>query len=336
MVINILTNYKMEFFSSIALMKEKKLSMNIELLKLYGKEYQLEFKFIPFHEIYFAKNDFKGQVFLYTSSEDPDLLYKSYIEDIIMGLKLQGAILIPDLHFFRAHHNKVFMEILRDILLQKIDTGISSQHFGTFEDFELSKNKVCLPSVIKKASGAGSSGVALLRTEKDLNRIPSQFSRSFDLKLSLKRILKLWSFYSNYRNKFIIQNFIPGLSGDFKILIYWDKYFIISRKTRKNDFRASGSGNFDFNVIPPDGIFDFAEKIHSLLHLPIVSLDIAFNGERFFLIEFQCLHFGTATLEKSSRYYLRINNAWERINETSILEKEYVRSIASFLNQKSE
>jgi hypothetical protein len=81
----------------------------------------------------------------------------------------------------------------------------------------------------------------------------------------------------------------------------------------------------------PDGIFDFAEKILLLLHLPIISLDIATNGERFLLLEFQCLHFGPMTLENPSRYYVRRNSKWERIIDTSILEKEFVRTISTFL-----
>jgi glutathione synthase/RimK-type ligase-like ATP-grasp enzyme len=219
-IINVLTNHKMEFYSSMALLKEKKLSMNIELMKQYSSEYQIEFKFMNFQEVSFIGVNYKNQIFLYISSEDPDLLYKSYIEDIVMGLKLQGAILIPDLFLFKAHHNKVFMEILRAILLNKIDTGITSQHFGTLEDFEKYKHLVSLPSVIKKASSTGSHGVELLKTRRDLNKIPYRISRSFNIKESFKRILGIWSPFSNYRNKFIIQNFIPGLSGDFKIYIY--------------------------------------------------------------------------------------------------------------------
>jgi glutathione synthase/RimK-type ligase-like ATP-grasp enzyme len=335
MIINVLINYKKEFYSSIALMRENKLSMNFEQLKLFGQDYQIEFRFTNFHDISFFGNDFKDQVFLYTSSEDPGLLYKSYIEDVIMGLKLQGATLIPDLHLMHAHHNKVFMEMLRDIILKEIDTGISSQHFGTLEDFRQSESKILIPSVIKKSAGAASSGIAMLKTKRDLKTIPLKFSRSFNLKLFLKRILHIWSFYSNYRNKFIVQNFIPGLNGDFKILVYWDKYYILGRQTRKNDFRASGSGRFNFNVDVPDGILNFAEKIKTLLNVPVVSLDIAFNGIRFFLLEFQCLNFGTITLEKSSRYFLRVDKIWKEIRDTSIMEKEFVRSIAAFLNQSS-
>jgi hypothetical protein len=117
--------------------------------------------------------------------------------------------------------------------------------------------------------------------------------------------------------------------------VYWDKYYILGRQTRKNDFRASGSGRFNFNVDVPDGILNFAEKIKTLLNVPVVSLDIAFNGIRFFLLEFQCLNFGTITLEKSSRYFLRVDKIWKEIRDTSIMEKEFVRSIAAFLNQSS-
>ena len=63
------------------------------------------------------KMNFKDQYVLYTSSEDIGGLYKNYIEDIIYGLHLQGTKLIPDYKYLKAHNNKVFMEILRDLTI---------------------------------------------------------------------------------------------------------------------------------------------------------------------------------------------------------------------------
>lgn len=46
---------------------------------------------------------------LNTSSEDNGYHYKDYIEDIILGLYLQGAILLPEYKYLRANNNKVYM-----------------------------------------------------------------------------------------------------------------------------------------------------------------------------------------------------------------------------------
>jgi len=50
-----------------------------------------------------------------------------------------------------------------------------------------------------------------------------------------------------HRSKFIVQEFIPDLSNDWKVLVFWDKYYVLRRKNRPNDFRASGSGLFSFD-----------------------------------------------------------------------------------------
>ena len=140
--------------------------------------------------------------------------------------------------------------------------------------------------------------------------------------------------YSNYRKKFVIQNFIPGLSGDYKVLVFGDKYYALSRQNRDNDFRASGGGRLNFDPDLPDGIFDFAKTVFDALEVPILSLDIAYDGRRFYLIEFQCLNFGTATLEYSTHFYRLEEGSWVRHDETSILEKEFITSLKMFIKNR--
>lgn len=332
--INILTNYSGDFYSSIALLKEKKLSMNVEKLKKFSIKYSVELNFLNFSEIDFKNNSYKGQYFLYTSSEDPFLMYKGYILDVISGLKMQGAILIPEIHLFQAHHNKVFMEILRDILLNKIETGIESKVFGTYEDYDKISDTIELPFVIKNSFGAGSKGVTLVKQKNEKKSVPFRLSKSFVLRNFLKKVAGKWDPYSSNRNKFIIQNFIPNLNGDFKILIFGNKYYIVSREIRKNDFRASGSGNVNFNPVIIDGIFDFCKSIFEELGSPYLSLDVAYDGCRFYLIEFQALNFGTITLEKSNFYYTLKDGEWNRNEGVSILEEEFVLALKNYVNSQ--
>jgi len=331
--INVITNFKNEFYSSIALQSKKILSMDLTSIEKYGKEMQIEFKFINYVDIDFSSDSYKDQLFLYTSSEDPGLLYKSYIEDILLGLESQGAILIPGFNFFRAHHNKVYMEILRNILLKDIDTGISSKSFGTLEDFLKRKNDFEAPAVIKNAEGAGSKGVALIKDSSALVNLPSKISNSFNFKLFVKQLIGRWQPFSMNRKKFVIQNFIPNLNCDYKVLVFGSKYYILKRSIKKNDFRASGSGSFDLEPKTPNGLFDFSEIIFQKLKVPILSLDIAYDGLKFYLIEFQAINFGTVTLEESSRYFYKKNNEWHIAEEKSILEQEFVRSVSEFLQK---
>ena len=110
--------------------------MDKSLLKKYFADNGFETHFINISDIDFRKNDLKNQFVLYTSSEDVGYHYKDYIEDIVYGLELQGAKVIPEYKYLRANNNKVFMEILRDSCDLNIIKSLKSHSFGTAEDFQ--------------------------------------------------------------------------------------------------------------------------------------------------------------------------------------------------------
>lgn len=68
---------------------------------------------------------------------------------------------------------------------------------------------------------------------------------------------------SLYRNKFILQSFIPDLANDWKKVIFGDKYYVLTRHVKKNDFRASGSHTkylAGSRAILPEGCFHLQIK----------------------------------------------------------------------------
>ena len=67
------------------------------------------------------------------------------------------------------------------------------------------------------------------------------------------------------KKKIIIQDYISGLDGDYKVLIYDKKYYVLRRYNCKNDFRASGSGIFVFEENIPRAVLDFAEKVFNIV-----------------------------------------------------------------------
>ena len=81
--------------------------------------------------------------------------------------------------------------------------------------------------------------------------------------------------YSMHRQKFLVQEFIPGLQGDFKVLVYWDRYYVVSRNNRPGDFRASGSGLLTWPEDPPGGLLEYAQRVFNHFRVPMISLDIA-------------------------------------------------------------
>ena len=312
--------------------------MDKNLLQKYFAGHGFEAHFLSFSDIDFRETCLRSKYVLYTSSEDIGYHYKSYIEDIVLGLELQGTIVIPAYKYLRANNNKVFMEILRDQMNFDLIKNIKSHHFGTIEELKNNIEKVDPQSVIKSAAGAMSSGVHLSKSRnylikegKKVSRTKNLYKELWDLGRSLKH--KGYKRESRYRKKFIVQNYVPELSNDWKILVYDKKYYVLYRNTRKNDFRASGSGNFVFREDVPTEILDYAEKIYKKFHVADLSIDVVFNGNDLYLLEFQAVYFGATTIVKSPFYFIKTINKWDIHRQESELEKVYVDSIISYIRR---
>ncbi|MBU4493285.1 MAG: hypothetical protein KKA61_02850 [Nanoarchaeota archaeon] len=313
--------------------------MDLRLLKKYfGKQgHKLEIKY--FHEIDFRKDNFKNIPVLYQSSEDPGLKYKDYLEDVLTGLLYQGAILIPDFFKFRSHHNKVFMEMYRDLGNFSEIKKIKSKSFGTLESCLNYSNKISFPAILKPAGGSRSRGVKLVKNKKQLEVKAKSISSSPTVS-NIRRYLENLIYKNGYkktshnRKKFISQNFIPNLKGDYKILVYSDKYYVLHRKNRNNDFRASGSGKLSFPESPPKELLDYAEKVFKYFNVPFISIDIAEAEGVYYLLEFQFLSFGQYALEKSKFYWNKKNGKWNKIEEMTVLEEQFAKSISKYINKK--
>ncbi len=334
----ILLDYRNQFYFST---RYRGASVDVEKMKRYFSNHGFKLITKHFYEIDLRIENYRDKLIIYQSSEDPGLSYKDYIEDILLGLNIQGAKLIPDFKYFRAHHNKVFMEILRDISRMKEVQNIESKSFGTYEEYIKSRYSCDESSfVIKPGSGTRSRDVSLLSTPLEKKTSPYKISRSFtldNLKLFFSKIKtgKPFTPMSNNRKKFIIQNFISGLNGDYRILAYGEKYYVVFRKNRKNNFTASGSGKLEFSVNLPDGLLNYARTIYKKLDTPYASLDIGSKNGEFFLFEFQCLCLGQYTLEKSTFYYTQSSSGeWRKVEEIPDLEREIVETVSNYINEK--
>jgi len=314
--------------------------MDKELLRKYFTELGYEIEFVNFSQLNFREVNYKNKFILYTSSEDNKLIYKSYIDDILYGLFLQGANLLPAYSYFKAHSNKVFMEILRDTSSIEEIKNIRSYYYGTFEEMKEKLTDYNDNIVIKPSSGAMSKGVKLATNNKDLHKFAKRISRSSTSLLDFKDYLRFLK-HKNYvreslhRNKFIIQNFIKDIKNDWKVLIFGKKYYILCRSNRKNDFRASGSGKFKFTEKFSYLILDFAKIIYSDFKVPNLSIDVIFDGQICYLIEFQAVNFGSTTIEKSPFYFTQRNSKWIINKKETVLEEEYAKSVDYYLKRYS-
>lgn len=284
---------------------------------------------------------YKDEYVLYISSEDIDYKYKSYIEDIVYHLELNGAKLLPPYPFLKANNNKVFMSLLEKKYAKNWGGALETQVYGTQEDLLMEIDNISFPIVVKEAAGAMSKGVYLAKNKEELLAISSKISKTVNLKQDIKDKLrpfkhKGYQINSVNRNKFVLQEFVPNLKNDWKILIYGDKYYVLTRHIKGSDFRASGS-HFNYlagsNAILPDGLLNFAKTVFESFNVPHLSIDVVFDGRKFYLIEYQALYFGTSTYNMSDVYFKFIKDRWEQIENNITIENAFANSVIKFIKK---
>lgn len=332
-----LTDYRRAFYSSTR-NNLTHCSMDVLRLTQCFASHGVDAHVMGFCDVDF-RADWSGKVVLYQSSEDPGLDYRSYIEDVVLGLETAGALVIPSFRFLRAHHNKVFMEILRQVQGPPEANTLGSKGFGTYEDY--AQNPYRLPAVIKSASGAGSSGVRLLRTPSQALRVARRMSwcgwNGGALIEFVRRLVRRgYVPYSLHRRKFIVQDFVPGLAWDFKVLLYGSRVFVVRREVREDDFRASGSGLVSWPQDVGAGLLDFAWTIYRCLDVPHASFDVAQTDGGFHLIEAQFVSFGPLTVEKSPHHWERCGDAWELRTGATELEACFAAGVAEYMRKKAQ
>lgn len=296
-----------------------------------------------------------GTYVYYPSSEVVGLFYKEYIGDVLLELAEKGMILLPPYKFFRAHHNKVFMERLRENLADESLKTIHSVPIYDERDLKKSietiEKKIGYPAVVKTSSGSGARGVALAHNREQLIALVSKMGRVTysdssipwysspflsKIKTCVRKVLHKTYIERTYpREKIVIQNFIPNLQYDYKVLVFGEKYYVLKRLTRDNDFRASGSGKLIFPDTLTEEIcqvLDSAKKIYDELDVPMLSVDVAFDGTDCHIIEFQCVSFGPYTLQFSEQYYiLDVENRWNSVSAKSELEREIAMALDRYI-----
>ena len=208
--------------------------------------------------------------------------------------------------------------------------------YGTLEEID---TNVRYPVVVKPAAGARSQNVKLATNLGELVRAASSVSRTFSFTNLRRRIKSLflrtgYKAISQHRSKFVVQNYIKDLKGDYKILVYGDRYYVLERKNRVNDFRASGSGLLTFPSEVPDTLLSYAEEVFARCDSPFASLDIASKDGDFFLLEFQFVSFGQYALERSDHYYTKVDGEWILEAVASDLESTFVYAVDAYLRQE--
>ncbi len=286
----------------------------------------------------------KDSIVIHSSSQQPE--YKVFIDDLLLFLLSNGNLLVPSIHATRSHENKGYQE-----LHKKLRGVQSPKGFYVGKLTEIDRTEIAYPIVFKEVCGFGSSGVRLVHSESELLEASAAEWRltwreaAKALKTCLGYIVRKHIFrrknlrpYGDYYEplkRFVLQNYIPGLSQDFKVLAFQNRMFVLKREVRPQDFRASGSGRFRFDE-PPNGLLDFASELLRQFDEPYMSFDICLDGSNYHLIEFQGVHFGPFTLMQAPKHFQRQAGGWNATTGPVRLEAVVGESLVLFLQRADQ
>lgn len=283
-------------------------------------------------------SEISGCYIFYTSSES--LEYKEYIKGIVYELG-KNNVLLPDFDMLMCHEDKCYQELLKK--RKKIES-LHAECFGCVKELEEKKESFQYPVVMKQYSGAGSISVFKAETSKQLIKIAKKMNRNKEFyeyyaKFWYKKLKgKLDSEYQyddSHLGRLVVQEFVPNLENDWKVLVFGKKVYCLYRGIRENDFRASGSGKFKYET-PPVEILDFAYDVFERMNVPFLSLDLCMDKDKkVYLIEFQGVHFGPYTLINSEQYYVK-EDTWVTKEGKSDLAKEYAAAVIEYIEKMAE
>jgi len=243
------------------------------------------------------------------SQNDPKALL--FAKELLYSIQLSGKRVFPDFNTVWHFDDKVGQKYL----LEAIGAPIAP----TWIFYERAEaifwvEKALYPKVFKLRNGAGSQNVKLVRNKRTAHKLVNKaFMRGFPAYDPLSNLKERWRKYklgkTNLKDiaegivRFLIpppyatmrgrergyvyfQEFIPGNDHDIRVVVIGDKAFAIKRLIRKNDFRASGSGEIlyekkHFNDHTVQLAFQMAGKLKS----QCAAFDFVYLDESVYVIE---------------------------------------------------
>ncbi|WP_170246328.1 hypothetical protein [Colwellia hornerae] len=245
---------------------------------------------------------------IYWTGSHQNVDVKQYINDVLLARFIGRENLVPKLETVISHENKG----MQGILAGELGINLISQDYHCTTT--VPKDYLSDTVVFKSLGGAGSIGVSLAKNKKQYQRkirmnllLNTTFLNIKEMSKNVLRRLLRRNSQANYLRKkarFVSQLFVKELLFDYKVLVLGEHVYFLKRYVRKDDFRASGSGQFEFegNINPK--LIQFAFDCKDKLNVPYCSLDLIEYGQgEIGLIEFQTVHFGPYTLLGSDCYY---------------------------------
>lgn len=233
-----------------------------------------------------------------------------FAKQLLNSVSQSGKQVFPDYNTAWHFDDKVGQKYL----LEAIDAPlVQSYVFYTKKEALNWIESTTFPKVFKLRGGAGASNVKLVRTKSEaVSLVNKAFGRGFSkfdkfgyLKEEIRKVKErkesFLGVFKGIARLFIstefakmqgrekgyiyFQEFIPNNTFDIRVIVVGDKAFALKRMTRKNDFRASGSGHILYEKKEIDErcikiAFDTNKKLNS----QSIAYDFVFDKQNKLLI----------------------------------------------------
>lgn len=269
----------------------------------YCKERGIQFKIVDCfsNNITSQLKDCKALMW-HHSQNDPKSLVAA--KPILYALEHAGFKVFPNFRTNWYFDDKLGQKYLLELLgIQFVKTWV---FYNKKDAIDWTKNAI-FPKVFKLRGGAGSANVKLVKNARQARQcITKAFGTGFsnyDCLRNLKESIRKWRLgltdiadllkgfarlvvkpkYAKVIGResgyVYFQDFIPGNEYDIRIVVIGNKAFAIKRIVRKNDFRASGSGEirYEKNNFKEEWI-KLAFKINDKIMAQCLALDYVFDN----------------------------------------------------------
>ncbi|MBR4625091.1 MAG: hypothetical protein IKO56_06115 [Alphaproteobacteria bacterium] len=278
----------------------------------YCKQKGIDFKIVNVYDSDIVKQLKDCDAFMWHHSHG-DYRDMLFAKQLIFSLETAGVRCFPNYHTTWHFDDKVGQKYL----LESINAPfVPSYVFYTKREALRWIDDTTFPKVFKLRGGAGASNVQLVPKANEAKRIVKKaFGRGFpqfDRKGYLKERYHKWcedndsfvgvlkgvgrlfvvtdfaKMHAREKGYVYFQDFIPDNNTDYRVKVVNGNCWAFQRKVRKNDFRASGSGNliFDNSQIPKE-LVSCAQEIAQRLKLQSVAFDFLHDkiNNKFLIVE---------------------------------------------------
>ncbi len=234
-----------------------------------------------------------------------------FAKQLLLSLEQSGKLVYPNWKTGWHFDDKLGQKYLLEALKLPV---IPSFVFFSKKEALLWASDYNFPAVFKLRGGAGSYNVSLIKTSKDafrvINKAFGKGFRQFDplvgfketlrkfakKEATLRDIIKSVAHFaypfqiekSKGREKGYVyfQEFIPNCDYDIRVQSVGSQCYAMKRHVRKNDFRASGAGNIDYDgsKVPVDAI-KLSFEVAKTLQMQTMAIDLLPYKDSFLIAE---------------------------------------------------